>query len=149
MRLTPIYLVSGWYIGGMMQLYICIPGIWLIYWRDDATLHLYTWYLVDILVGWCKFTSVYLVSGWYIGRMMQLYICIPGIWLIYWRDDATLHLYTWYLVDMVVGWCNTNISPSNSQQHWGFTAGDTITIPCRETDLKECRRINIKETSIS
>ena len=136
---TPVNLISGWYGGAMMQLYTCILGIRLIYWRDDATLHLQTLYLVGMVVGWCNFTPVYLVSGWYIEGMMQLYTCITSIWLIYLRDDATLHLYTWYLVDMVVGWCNTNISPSNSQQHWGFTAGDTITIPCRETDYKECR----------
>ena len=86
-----------------MQLYTCIPGIWLIYWRDDATLHQYTWYLVDTLMGRCNFTPVYLVSGLYVDGMMQIYTCIPGIWLMCLWDDATLHLYTWYLVDMLVG----------------------------------------------
>lgn len=35
----------------------------------------------------------------------------------------------WYLGDIVVGWCSTRISASNSQQACGLRRGDTITIP--------------------
>lgn len=30
---------------------------------------------------------------------------------------------------MVVGWCSTRISASNSQVAWGLRRGDTITMP--------------------
>lgn len=35
---------------------------------------------------------------------------------------------------MVVGWWSTKISPSNSQQAWGFNVGETMTIPLRICD---------------
>ena len=35
----------------------------------------------------------------------------------------------WYLGLMVVGWCSTSISPSNSQQAVGSRLGSTITMP--------------------
>ena len=35
----------------------------------------------------------------------------------------------WYFGDIVVGWCRTRMSPSNSQQHSGFIAGCTSTMP--------------------
>lgn len=35
----------------------------------------------------------------------------------------------WYLGEMVVGWCKTSISASNSQYACGFNLGDTMTIP--------------------
>lgn len=35
----------------------------------------------------------------------------------------------WYLGDIVVGWCNTKISASNSQVAWGISFGETITMP--------------------
>ena len=37
----------------------------------------------------------------------------------------------WYLGDMVVGWCNTNMSASNSQQETGSIPVPSITIPLR------------------
>ena len=40
-----------------------------------------------------------------------------------------------YLVAMVVGWCSTMMSPSNSQQDCGFSFGETITIPV----IMKCR----------
>ncbi len=41
----------------------------------------------------------------------------------------------WYLQLIVVGWCSTRISPSNSQHALGLSLGDTITIPLRIVDL--------------
>lgn len=35
----------------------------------------------------------------------------------------------WYRGDIVVGWCRTRISASNSQVASGHSFGDTITIP--------------------
>lgn len=35
----------------------------------------------------------------------------------------------WYLGDIVVGWCNTRISASNSQVACGHSLGETITMP--------------------
>ncbi len=35
----------------------------------------------------------------------------------------------WYLGEMVVGWCKTSISASNSQYACGFNRGDTMTMP--------------------
>ena len=35
----------------------------------------------------------------------------------------------WYLGDIVVGWCSTRISASNSQDACGLSLGDTITMP--------------------
>ena len=35
----------------------------------------------------------------------------------------------WYLGDIVVGWCRTRISASNSQVACGISFGDTITMP--------------------
>ena len=43
-------------------------------------------------------------------------------WMTYWPI-------AWYFGDIVVGWCRTRISPSNSQQHSGFMAGCTSTMP--------------------
>ena len=130
---TPVNLISGWYGGAMMQLYTCILGIRLIYWRDDATLHLQTLYLVSMVVGWCNFTPVYLVSGWYVEGMMQLYICIPGIWLIWWWDDATLI----FLLQTP-----NNIEDLLPEIPLPFPVGKQI------IRNAECRRENIKETSI-
>ena len=52
------------------------------------------------------------------------------------RKERTLPI-AWYLGLIVVGWCKTSISPSNSQQALGLRAGDTNTIPFR----KFCRFI--------
>ena len=41
----------------------------------------------------------------------------------------------WYLTLMVVGWCSTSISASNSQHAFGSSRGETITIPLRILDL--------------
>lgn len=41
----------------------------------------------------------------------------------------------WYFVLIVVGWCSTNTSASNSQHACGFTCLSTITIPFRIWDL--------------
>ena len=35
----------------------------------------------------------------------------------------------WYLGDIVVGWCSTKISASNSHVAWGISFGETITMP--------------------
>lgn len=35
----------------------------------------------------------------------------------------------WYLGEIVVGWCNTKISASNSQVACGISFGETITMP--------------------
>ena len=41
----------------------------------------------------------------------------------------------WYRTEMVVGWCRTMMSASNSQQASGFSLGETITIPFLICDL--------------
>ena len=46
------------------------------------------------------------------------------------RKERNLPI-AWYLGLIVVGWCKTRISPSNSQQALGLRAGDTNTIPFR------------------
>ncbi len=46
--------------------------------------------------------------------------------------DAVMFLpIAWYRGLMVVGWCSTKISASNSNEAVGFSNGETITIPLR------------------
>lgn len=46
---------------------------------------------------------------------------------------------TWYRGDIVVGWCRTRISPSNSQQDWGSgILCERSTIPLRMSDRRTC-----------
>lgn len=47
---------------------------------------------------------------------------VKGDWWCHWPM-------AWYLGDIVVGWCNTKISASNSQVACGINFGETITIP--------------------
>ena len=65
--------------------------------------------------------------------MMQLYICIPGIWLIWWWDDATLI----FLLQTP-----NNIEDLLPEIPLPFPVGKQI------IRNAECRRENIKETSI-
>ena len=51
------------------------------------------------------------------------------------RDNQCYVPIAWYRTLIVVGWCNTKISPSNSQHAFGSSLGDTITIPFRIEDL--------------
>lgn len=49
----------------------------------------------------------------------------------------------WYRTLIVVGWCNTRISPSNSQHALGSSFGETITIPFRIEDRFTYNKIKI------
>lgn len=66
---------------------------------------------------------------------------------LYFQNDRILSTATfdlpiaWYRGFMVVGWCRTKISASNSREAVGFSDGDTITIPLRIWDRFTWREI--------
>ena len=80
--------------------------------------------------------------------------CLPSAATVNWQKAIQQWNYTdrvrvivsfspiaWYLALIVVGWCSTSMSPSNSQQAQGLRLGSTITMPFRIWFLFICKQL--------